>query len=50
VKRSDLLHPLDEAPFRIYIEEAEAQLATATLQVDSFKATCLQRQADLASA
>jgi membrane fusion protein (multidrug efflux system) len=50
VHRGDLLYRLDDAPFRIYVEEAQAQLATATLQVESLKATYLQRQADLASA
>jgi membrane fusion protein (multidrug efflux system) len=50
VHRGDLLYRLDDAPFRIYVAEAEAQLATAKLQVESLKATYLQRQADLASA
>jgi membrane fusion protein, multidrug efflux system len=50
VRRGDLLYRLDDAPFRIYVEEAQAQLATATLQVESLKATYLQRQSDLASA
>ena len=50
VRRGDLLYRLDDAPFRIYVEEAQAQLATAMLQVASLKATYLQRQADLASA
>src|SRR4030095_15145081 len=50
LRRDDLLYRLDDAPFRIYVEEAQAQLATATLQVESLKATYLQRQADLASA
>jgi membrane fusion protein (multidrug efflux system) len=50
VRRGDLLYRLDDAPFRIYVEEAQAQLATATLQVESLKATYLQRQADLTSA
>lgn len=50
VHRGDLLYRLDDAPFRIYVEEAQAQLATATLQIESLKATYLQRQSDLASA
>src|SRR5690349_4177547 len=50
VQRGDLLYRLDDAPFRIYVEEAQAQLAAATLQIESLKATYLQRQADLASA
>jgi membrane fusion protein, multidrug efflux system len=50
VQRGDVLYRLDDAPFRIYVQEAEAQLATATLQIHSLKATYLQRQSDLASA
>jgi membrane fusion protein (multidrug efflux system) len=50
VRRGDVLYRLDDAPFRIYVEEAAAQLAAATLQIESLKATYLQRQADLASA
>jgi membrane fusion protein, multidrug efflux system len=50
VRRGDLLYRLDDAPFRIYVEEAEAQFASATLQIESLKATYLQRQSDLASA
>ena len=44
------LSALDDTPFRIYVEEAQAQLAAATLQIESLKATYLQRQSDLASA
>jgi membrane fusion protein (multidrug efflux system) len=50
VQRGDLLYRLDDAPYRIYVQEAEAQLATATLQIQSLKATYMQRQADLAAA
>ena len=50
VQRGDVLYRLDDTPYRIYVQEAEAQLATATLQIQSLKATYLQRQADLASA
>ena len=50
VQRGDLLYRLDDAPFRIYVEEAEAQLATATLQIESLKATYQQRQGDIVSA
>jgi membrane fusion protein (multidrug efflux system) len=50
VQRGDVLYRLDDAPYRIYVQEAQAQLATATLQIQSLKATYLQRQADLASA
>jgi membrane fusion protein (multidrug efflux system) len=50
VHRGDLLYRLDDAPYRISVEEAEAQLATATLQVASLKANYLQRQSELTSA
>jgi membrane fusion protein (multidrug efflux system) len=50
VRRGDLLYRLDDAPYRIYVEEAQAQLAAAILQIQSLKATYLQRQSDLASA
>lgn len=50
VRRGDLLYRLDDAPFRIYVEEAEAQLDTATLQIESLKATYSQRQGDIVSA
>jgi membrane fusion protein, multidrug efflux system len=50
VHRGDLLYRLDDAPYRISVEEAEAQLATASLHVDSLKANYLQRQSELISA
>jgi membrane fusion protein (multidrug efflux system) len=50
VRRGDLLYRLDDEPYRIYVEEAQAQLAAATLQIESLKATYLQRQSDLAAA
>jgi membrane fusion protein (multidrug efflux system) len=50
VAKGDLLYRLDERPFKIAVDEAQAQLATARLQVDSTKATYRQRQADLRSA
>jgi membrane fusion protein (multidrug efflux system) len=50
VRRGDLLYRLDDTPYRIYVEEAEAQLAAAMLQIESLKATYLQRQSDLQSA
>jgi membrane fusion protein (multidrug efflux system) len=50
VRRGDLLYRLDNAPYRISVEEAEAQLATAFLQVASLKANYLQRQSELTSA
>jgi len=44
------LFRLDERPFRIAVEEAQARLASARLQVEALKATYHQRQADLRSA
>jgi membrane fusion protein, multidrug efflux system len=50
VHAGDLLFKLDDAPFRIAVSEAEAQLAKSRIQVESLKATYKQRQADLAAA
>jgi membrane fusion protein, multidrug efflux system len=50
VHKGDVLFRLDDAPFRIAVDEAAAQLAAARLQVDSLKANYRQRQAELASA
>jgi membrane fusion protein (multidrug efflux system) len=50
VHKGDVLFRLDAAPFRIAVEEASAQLATARLQVQSLKASYRQREAELASA
>ncbi|HLX80793.1 MAG TPA: biotin/lipoyl-binding protein, partial [Burkholderiales bacterium] len=50
VKKGDLLFRLDDAPFRIAAEEAEAQLAAARLQIDALKSNYRQRQAELRSA
>lgn len=50
VKRGDLLFKLDEAPFRIAVQEAEAHLASAKLEIDALKSNYLQRQSELASA
>jgi membrane fusion protein (multidrug efflux system) len=44
------LYRLDDAPFRIAVQEAQAQLATASLQIASLKANYQQRQSELASA
>ena len=43
VRRGEVLFRLDDAPFRIAVREAQAQLAAATLQVDSLKAKYRQR-------
>ena len=50
VRRGDLLYRLDDAPFRIAVREAEAQLAAATLQVDSLKANYRQRSSQTTAA
>jgi membrane fusion protein (multidrug efflux system) len=50
VRKGDVLFRLDDAPFRIAVEEASAQLAAARLQIESLKANYRQRQAELASA
>lgn len=50
VRKGELLFRLDDAPFRIAVEEARAKLAAARLHVASLKAAYLQRQADLKSA
>jgi membrane fusion protein (multidrug efflux system) len=50
VHRGDLLYRLDDAPYRIAVQEAEAQLASARLQVEALKANYRQRQTELASA
>src|SRR4029077_8942289 len=49
VKRTAVLLRLDDAPFRIAVEESSAQLAAARLQIGSLKATYRQREADLRS-
>ena len=41
---------LDDQPYRIAVEQAEAQLASVRLQVEGLRATYRQRLADLASA
>ncbi len=50
VQKGNVLFRLDDAPFRIAVEEANAQLAAARLQVESLKANYGQRRAELASA
>jgi membrane fusion protein (multidrug efflux system) len=50
IYRGDVLFRLDDAPYRIAVEEASAQLAVARLQVESLKANYRQRQSDLSAA
>lgn len=50
VHKGDVLFKLDDAPMRITVAEAQAQLGKAKLQVEALKATYRQRQSDLAAA
>ena len=50
VKAGQMLFRLDDRPYRAAVERAEAQLASARLQVEGLRATYRQRQADLAAA
>lgn len=50
VRQGELLYRLDDAPFRIAVQEAEAQLAASRLTIDSLKANYRQRQSDLSAA
>jgi membrane fusion protein (multidrug efflux system) len=50
VKRGDVLFRLDAQPFQIRVNEAQAKLANAKLQIDSLKATYRQKLSDLKSA
>lgn len=50
VSKGDLLFRLDERPFRIAVDEAQAHLASARLEVESLKATYRQRLADRSAA
>ena len=50
VKKGDLLFRLDDAPYRIAVEEAQARLGTARLQVVAGKSTYQQQLAGLRSA
>ncbi len=50
VKAGQVLFRLDDQPYRIAVERAKAQLAAARMQVEGFRATYRQRQADLKQA
>jgi membrane fusion protein, multidrug efflux system len=47
VHQGDVLFRLDDAPFRIAVDETSAQLAAARLQIESLKANYRQRQSEL---
>ena len=47
VQRGQLLFRIDPEPYQIAVDQAEARLASARLQIDALKATYRQQQADL---
>ncbi|MET0533174.1 MAG: HlyD family secretion protein [Steroidobacter sp.] len=50
VRKGDLLFRLDDRTFRIAVDEAQARLASARLEIESLKATYRQRLADRSAA
>ena len=50
VRRGDVLFRLDDRPFRIAVEEAQAKLAAARMQISAAKATYRHQLAELAAA
>ena len=50
VKQGQLLFQIDPEPYQIAVDQAEARLASARLQIDGLKATYRQQQAELESA
>jgi membrane fusion protein, multidrug efflux system len=50
VRKGQLLFRLDPEPFQIAVDQAEARLGTARLQVGALKTTYREQQADLQSA
>jgi membrane fusion protein (multidrug efflux system) len=50
VKRGATLFKLDDAPFRIAVNDAAAQLADTRLQIEALKSTYRQRQVELRAA
>jgi membrane fusion protein, multidrug efflux system len=50
VSAGQVLIRLDDRPYRAALEQAEAQLANARLQIEGLRATYRQHQADLAAA
>jgi membrane fusion protein (multidrug efflux system) len=50
VRRGEVLYKLDDAPFRIAVSTAAANLADTRLQIDSLKSTYRQRVAELRAA
>ena len=50
VTRGQVLFRIDDRPFRIAVEDAQAKLAASRLQIGAAKATYLQQQASVAAA
>jgi membrane fusion protein (multidrug efflux system) len=50
VQKGQLLLRIDPEPYQIAIDQAEAMLGTARIQINALKATYLQQQAELQSA
>ena len=50
VQRGQLLFQIDPEPYQIAVDQAEARLASARLQIDELKATYRQQLAELQSA
>jgi membrane fusion protein (multidrug efflux system) len=50
VRQGQVLFRIDPEPYQIAVDQAEARLASARLQIDGFKATYRQQQAELQSA
>jgi membrane fusion protein, multidrug efflux system len=50
VRRGDVLFRLDDRPFRIAVEDAQAKLASAQMQIGAAEATYRQQMANVAAA
>jgi membrane fusion protein (multidrug efflux system) len=50
VRQGQVIFRIDPEPYQIAVDQAEARLASARLQIDGFKATYRQQQAELQSA
>jgi len=50
VAKGDVMFQLDDRPYRIAVEQAQAMLDSARLQIEALKATYRQKQAELRSA
>ena len=50
VRQGQVLFRIDPEPYQIAVDQAEARLASARLQIDGLKATYRQQQAELQSA